>query len=478
VSDPVGALFIASARLRLLLAVLVFVGAGAVFYERAARVGYNTDEGQAIWPSQYFQFVFLEGKVSGPVWDESYWTLTQVPVYRYIIGAGIWLSGSSFLELDLDHRRDEVSGPDRAKYLDPTTYRDERRLAEQRRVPRPSPEVLWAGRLPMVLLGAGTSALLFVVTAELAGPLAGLMAAAGFVAAPFVLTLLPRAHTEAPFLFFLMLALWLSLRAARAAGTIAGVMADRRSQILGALAGLCAGLSAGSKLTGVLVLAALGGFALGALLLAWLAGRPQIAEQVGSPSVLARSWRWSALAAVVGLVVFLAVDPFLWPDPIGRTRAMLAFRQQEMFGQRTLNEELAVPEGTATRLLFLLRRSALEEPWAARRLGVPLEGALMAVGVVVLAARIACGRRAGALVGPEAIVVTWLSVLILGTAPNLGIDWDRYYLPIVTLGLVCAGVGAGALLDAARRIVSSRRAPTTTATTPPPMPTARSGSAG
>ena len=32
-------------------------------YDRAARVGYNTDEGQAVWPSQYFQFVFLEGKV-------------------------------------------------------------------------------------------------------------------------------------------------------------------------------------------------------------------------------------------------------------------------------------------------------------------------------------------------------------------------------------------------------------------------------
>jgi len=194
--------------------------------------------------------------------------------------------------------------------------------------------------------------------------------------------------------------------------------------------------------------------------------------------VLERSWRWSALAAVVGLVVFLAVNPLLWPDPVGRTRAMLAFRQQEMFGQRTLNEELAVPEGIATRLVFMLRRSAFDEPWAARRLGVPIEGVLMAIGVGVVAARIWQQRRAGALVGPEAVLGTWLLVMIAGTAPNLGIDWDRYYLPIVALGLIFAGAGTAALVDGARRIVSSRRAPRTTAAAPPPIPTASSGSAG
>jgi hypothetical protein len=471
---------------RLLLALLVFAVTFGLFYERAARVGYNTDEGQAIWPSQYFQFVFLEGKVSGPVWEPSYWTLTQVPVYRYIIGAGIWLGGRTFLELDLDHRRDEVSGPDRARYLDAATYRDEPRLAEQRRIPRPSPDVLWAARLPMVVLGAGTAALLFVVAAELGGVLAGLVTAVGFVAAPFVQTLLPRAHTEAPFLFFLVLGLWLSMLAARVA-VLTPVPAlplgegwgeGRWSLILGALAGLSVGLSAGSKLTGVLAIAALVAFAAGALVLALLARYRSLGDAVGPRVTLERSWRWSALAAVVGLVVFLIVDPFLWPDPIGRTRAMLQFRQQEMFGQRALNEELAVPEGIATRVVFLLRRSAVDEPWAARRLGLPLEGVLMVVGAVVVAARIWRERRAGSLVDAEAVLGTWMLVMIVGTAPNLGIDWDRYYLPIVALGLIFAGVGTASLVDGARRIVSRRRAPTTTAAAPPPMPTASSGSAG
>ncbi|MGE3272086.1 MAG: hypothetical protein AB7P40_25250, partial [Chloroflexota bacterium] len=326
---------------RALLAALVFLVAAGLFYERAARVGYNTDEGQAIWPSQYFQFVFLEGKVGSPVWDANYWTLTQVPVYRYIIGASIWAHGLSSGDVDLEHRIDEVSGPDRAKYLDPDTYRDERKLSEQRKVPRPPSDVLWAARVPMIVLGAGTAAMLFLVAADLAGGLtgllAGLVAAASFVAAPFVQTLIPRAHTEAPFLFFLLLALWLSIQAARAARTATGHDGwHRRSLVLGGLAGLALGLSAGSKLTGVLALAGLGGFAAGAFGLALLARRANLENVVGPRAVLERAWRWSALGTVVGLLVFLAVNPFLWPNPLARTGMMLQFRQQEMLGQRTL----------------------------------------------------------------------------------------------------------------------------------------------
>jgi len=466
-----------------LIAVLVFAVSAGLFYGRAGRVGYNTDEGQAIWPSQYFRYVFLEGRLGSPTWDANYWTLTQTPVYRYVIGASIWAHGLTSQELHLDHRADEVRGPDRAKYLDPATYRDERKLAEQRRVPRPPPDVLWAARVPMVLLGAGTAALLFLVAAELAGGvvgfLGGVVAAAGFVAAPFVQTLIPRAHTEAPFLFFLLLALWLGIRAARAAVAAPhGRFTDRRSLVLGVMSGVAVGLSAGSKLTGVLALAGLSGFAAGAFVLAMLARRPQLARIVGPRAILERAWRWSALGVVSGLAVFLAVNPFLWPDPVGRTGAMLQFRQQEMLGQRTLNEELAVPAGVVNRLWLVARRSTFDEPWSGHRLGLPVEAALALVGLVAVATRAVGGRRSGSLVGGDALFGVWGLALVIGTGLNLGIDWDRYYLPTAAVGLVLAGVGAAALVDGARRNASSRRAPTTTAATPPPMPTASSGSAG
>jgi hypothetical protein len=248
--------------------------------------------------------------------------------------------------------------------------------------------------------------------------------------------------------------------------------------LYGALAGVSVGLSAGSKLTGVLALASLGGFACGAFVLALLARNTSVGREIGSLRTLATAWRWSALAAVVGLVVFVAVDPFLWPNPVERIGMMLQFRQQEMFGQRTLNEELAVPEGIVTRVVYLLRRSALDEPWAARRFGVPFEGALAIVGVGMSFVRVIRVRRSGSLVGPGAVLGVWLLALVGGSAANLGIDWDRYYLPTVALGLIFAGVGAGALVQGAFRIVSRRHEPTTTAATPPPIPTASRGSAG
>jgi hypothetical protein len=484
---PGGVLAAAGARrwLAWALAGLVFLGSAGVFYERAARVGYNTDEGQNIWPSQYFLYALLDGRTGSPEWDASYWTLTQVPVSRYIIGGALGLAGQPPMPMDPDFRSDEFTEPGRAKYLDAATYRDERKLAEQRRVPRPSADALWAARVPMVVLGAGTALLLFIVTAELAGLVGGLAAAVCFVAAPFVQTLVPRAHTEAPFLFFLLLGLWLSMRAARASLRPAGIARrwDRRSLLLGVLAGLITGLSAATKLTSVLALAALASFAAGTMLLAWLGRRRAVSRRdasalLGPVLALERSWRWSGLAFIVGVMVFLAVNPFLWPDPVDRIGAMIQFRQQEMFGQRALNQELAVPEGIVTRLGFLLYRSVFDEPWAARRLGVPIEGILMVVGGAVAATRVARTRNSGGLLGPEATAGWWFVVMVAGSAPNLGIDWDRYYLPIVVLGLVFTGVGTTALLDGARRMVSKRRTPTANATTPPAMPTASSGSAG
>lgn len=461
---------------RYFLALLVFIGAFLVFQDRAERVGYNTDEGQAIWPSQYFQFVFLDHQVGSPVWDENYWTLTQTPVYRYIIGAGIWLGGQQFTPLDFDFRSDEVRGPNRAKYFDPRTYDDERKLAEQRRVPRPSADVLNAARRPMVLLGAGAAAMLFLVGCELAGIVAGLVAAVGFVAAPFVLTLMPRAHTEAPFIFFMLLALWLCILTIRGS----------RPLLYGGLAGLAAGLSAGSKLTGVLEIASLGAFAAGALALVVLVRMPAVAAWIGSRASFVRAGQWSALATVVGLVVFLAVNPLLWPDPIGRVQAMLAFRQQEMFGQRTLNAELATPDSTVGRTVLLARQSLVGEMPLARRTGLPVEAILAVGGLAVLGWRIWRARQAGGLVDADALLLVWLLVFVVGTAPNLGIDWDRYYLPTVALGLLLAGVGAeagvGAIVGTVRRTVSNRAAshdtPSASAATPPPIPTARSGSAG
>ena len=444
------------------LALLVFALAAGVLLWRAERVGYNTDEGQHVATAGYFRLVFLEGTLGGPAWDETYWTLTQPSLPRYILGAAIWLSGNPLPPLDTEHRIREVRGPDRERYLDPRTYADERRLAQERQVERPRPAVLAAARVPMALLGAGAVALLFLVGRALGGTVAGLVAALGLLAAPLALTLLPRAHAEAPLLFFTLLGLLLGVHAARAATAMGtsvvngdapvgahGVRprhpdgGDARTPcaptvLLGLLCGLATGLAAASKLTAVLGLATLGAFA------AWaLVTRPLVG------GAATRTWRWSAPAAIVGLATFVAVNPFLWPDPAGRTAAMLRFRQQELFGQRALSPENAVPESLSVRAGLLLRRTLMEEAPLAARTGLPLDAPLALVGAWVLARDALRARRAGGLLGPEALALAWIAAFAAGTIPNLGINWDRYYLPIVALGLVPVGVGTATLLRGA-----------------------------
>ena len=453
-----------------LLAAAIFVVAAGVLLLRAGQVGYNTDEGQFISTAQYFEFAFVDRVWSGPPWEETYWTLTQPPITRYVLGAAIRLSGNPVPRLDPAHRIEEVRGPDRERYWDPATYTNERRLAEERRVERPRPAVLAAARVPMALFGAGSIVLLFLLGRALAGTVGGTVAALGLLWAPLGLTLLPRAHAEGPLLFFILLGLYLGVRASAHASGPTRASSLRRGQrdraeearvaptlLDGLWTGLATGLGAATKLPAVLGLAALGAFA------AW-----SVAVRRWTPApAVADSWRPSALAALVGLVTFVAVNPFLWPDPVGRTAAMLQFRRQELVGQRTLNAGDAVPESLAVRAALLLERTFVTEAPLARRTGLPLDAALALAGAAVLARRAFRTHDDGGLVGPEAFTLVWIATFLAGTAPNLGLDWQRYYLPTVALGLVLVGVGAEALVGAlVRAAYAKRSAPRTGAATP------------
>ena len=53
---------------------------------------------------------------------------------------------------------------------------------------------------------------------------------------------------------------------------------------------------------------------------------------------------------------------------------------------------------------------------------------------------ITLNKPAGGLVSAEAVVGVWALALVVGSGLNLGIDWDRYYLPTTAVGLVLAGV--------------------------------------
>ena len=130
----------------------LLIAAVVVYVPTAARVGYNTDEGQFIAASEYFDIAFLKHELTGPNWAPNYYTLTQPMLSRFILGAGIRFAGLTPPPLDIHHREADVNPATRGRYLERETYRDERRLAEERRIDRPSNAQLQAARAPMILL--------------------------------------------------------------------------------------------------------------------------------------------------------------------------------------------------------------------------------------------------------------------------------------------------------------------------------------
>jgi hypothetical protein len=452
----------------------VFALALAVFLERAGRVGYNTDEGQFISTAQYFEYVFVDRDFRGPQWDETYWTLTQPPITRYILGAAIAIAGQSIPRVNLEHRIAEVRGPDRERFLDPRTFTDERRLAEERRIARPSPAVLYSGRLPMAIFAAGAIGMAFLVGRRVGGTVAGLATSLLFLWAPLSTTLMPRAHAEAPLIFFCMLSLWCAIRLVQSPRPWAWAVAT----------GAAGGLAAGTKLTGLLAIAGVGAAAAAALAI-WLWRR--------EPATFVRGV-WLGSATLIALATFVAVNPFMWPDPIARTSAMLRFRQQELVGQRALNVEDSVPESLGTRAALLLQRTFIGEAPIAKRLGslledrrddaprdadeagqargrpwIPIDAALALIGVVAMA-------RGATWLGAESVSLAYLVAFFGATAPNLGLDWQRYYLPTVAVGLVPVGVGVAVVVDVIMR-AAWRGARMSTAS-PEAVNTANSGSTG
>jgi len=203
-----------------------------------------------------------------------------------------------------------------------------------------------------------------------------------------------------------------------------------------------AGLTISVKLTAVLLAATILAYAMLALIL-WLPRRSLVS---------AVAWRWSMLAVIVSMVIMVAMNPFLYPNPADRLQQMFAFRTQEMFGQAALSENEAVPPGLAVRLPLAAERTLFELATLNKRFNAPLDLPLVALGLATLGYRLIRRRSEQETLGPDGFMLLCCAVTMVGLAWNLGLDWARYYMPLLTLTSILIGVGADSLLRAIRGI--------------------------
>ena len=429
----------------LLVGGLLFLASAAVFLRAAETVPFHGDESEWIAAGRYFRFIFLDRDVTSEVWRPSWLNRDQPPLGRYIIGGIVWASGTD---------------PGKVN----RTYAWERDYAQNLRDGRvPDPSILMPVRRTMAIIGALSIVLLFVAGRIVGGMLTGTVAGLFATASPLLQSYFVQARTEAMLAFFTVLALVPLLWFARR------FQQTGRLSWVGWTVGPILGLALATKLTAAVAI-------LGVCAYGGVAGLARLRR---SRVDAVRMLGWSVGTGLLATLVWVAVNPFLWPDPVGRTWSMLEQQQSimveqgEQFGnpvevalpgqlllmvQRTFVEnstpafDYGAPKGSEP----LIRRTFTEIPTV---FGVSVELVLAGIGLAILLWRGIAVWLAGERHGVETALLWWLAAYLLGIGVNLSLDWPRYYVPTAFYGALAIGLGVQGAVDAVLRRRSGQVAP-------------------
>jgi 4-amino-4-deoxy-L-arabinose transferase-like glycosyltransferase len=201
----------------------------------------------------------------------------------------------------------------------------------------------------------------------------------------------------------------------------------------GIATGVLLGLAFGAKLTAVLAIVAVAVWGI------WACLSSRSARRGPRPDALRRDvpWGWPAAVLATAGLVFLLSNPFLWPDPVGRTWLLFENRSTEMSDQRANQPNRAI-NGLDRRAALVWDRSVFNDAFGPSRLGQPVEAVLAAVGAGWLALR-AATRQPTALT----LALLWTAGVWIGVTAGLGFLLQHYFVPTAMLGILLAGLASG-----------------------------------
>jgi 4-amino-4-deoxy-L-arabinose transferase-like glycosyltransferase len=314
----------------------------------------------------------------------------------------------------------------------------------------PSDDLLRYARLPSTLFTALSVVIIFIITWVIShNHAASSVSALIYATYPPVLLNGRRAMMEGSFLFFSALVILAALMLGRATNT-------RRQIGWAVLLGISSGLAVASKHTAVIPVA-----------VAFLA--------VG---VLSYSWTHTyflplILAGIVGLVVFLALNPAWWSNPLGVARQVLDNRrdlvEQQIEGAKITGDYYDHAgkrvEKLADQGLFA-RAQYYEVPYwkdfiadqitdyensglAGRSDSLIWAGLLLislCIGIITLITR---WRDGSAWIG-----LVWLGGTAFALLVLVPLDWQRYYLPLYAPLAVVGGIGVSSIITQISRVLS------------------------
>lgn len=390
----------------------------AIFYPRIQNIEFHGDESLGIASSHYLE-AFVGGRTDSPVWNESFETLTQPPLARYVIGIGRAFGGYGPRDLNR-----------------PWNFR----LSSEENIARgnmPNSDLLWWSRLPMCILTVVCALIAFNFVSRSAGRFAGYVMLTLFLVNPYFTTTLCRAMTEAPLLAATMLA---ALAGSQAVISWKQALAHKhqvRKRFLRPLIwfgsmGVFCGIAGAAKLNGLSII--LTGLALPLLML--FAQTSNVSRSRILNTIL---FAWASLMLAAAFT-FVALNPFLYPNPIGRTEKMVEQRLSEMERQQANYASTRI-SGPLIPRIFLLGERVFYQYATLRFAGSWILNILLcSVGLWFLVFAGWAWLRTGAGYGGSLVL---LLIAFNTSVPALmtPLDWDRYYLFPVFFSTVFIAIG-------------------------------------
>jgi 4-amino-4-deoxy-L-arabinose transferase-like glycosyltransferase len=310
----------------------------------------------------------------------------------------------------------------------------------------PSAALLDVSRIPSALLLAAGVVVMFALGRALQGRPAAYLASLYYALNPALLLNGRRAMMEGSLTVFSLLAV------------LAGVWLAQKPRLWTALLlGVASGLALASKHTAVFtVIAVFGACALYPVLQWRTEKRRAAGNNPGAQHVVPlRMYVTLLVSGVLALLVFYALNPAWWGDPVTRARQVLDLRADLLAGQTaafggyanfagalggffrqtfvTLPQYYEIPAWGGSLADQIAAYEA--SPWKGISLGGSRFGGIV-IALLALAGLWALARRRSA---ADWLVGLWALAMLASTALLTPIEWQRYYLPAYpAVGLLAA----------------------------------------
>jgi hypothetical protein len=407
-----------------LLAPLVFLVALWVNLSAVPMTEFHRDEARWVHRARFVEEL---RNPTGGFWQESELMIGQPPLGSYLMGLGLTLQGR---DLDTNGFYNFHFGPD----------------WNWRHGTMPNEADLAAARRTNSVVGALIAVSVYLIARGLSNAVAGIAAAALLVPHPLSIYLSSLAGSDA--LVTLLVAV---------ATLVAIALANRPTWPRAIVLGVLLGLGGSAKLS-PLALAIVPAAAGIVLIIHGWRGSGAGARHDGR-----LGWRL-LVQPPLAAATFVASFPYLWPDPVGRTRALLEFRAIEMYNQGVLWSELNVdgPVDALGRIGNWLGDidsvtgqlvQVIASPFGVSWKPMELDLVLAIIGALILLA-LAIQRGLGSRWAMAALVLGGQVALIV---VGMRADFSRYLLPVLTATAVCGGLVAGAVWDLAWDRIAGRR---------------------